>query len=74
MPVVSPELRVGAFERRVSVGLGLLDTARKCALAPALPFKCHPAIDDVAQQRMMIVCVGEVQSYPFLCAFFDWLC
>lgn len=29
MPVVSPELRVGAFERRVSVGLGLLDTAHK---------------------------------------------
>lgn len=27
MPVVSSELRVRAFERRVSVGLGLLDTA-----------------------------------------------
>lgn len=26
MPVVSPELGVGAFERRVSVGLWLLDT------------------------------------------------
>lgn len=27
MPVIPPELRVGAFERRVSVGLGLLDAA-----------------------------------------------
>lgn len=29
MSVVSPELRIGAFERRVSVRLGLLDTVRQ---------------------------------------------
>jgi hypothetical protein len=33
MSVVSPELGVGALEGRVSVGLGLLDTAGRVSLA-----------------------------------------
>ena len=35
MSVIPPELRVGAFERRVSVGLWLLDTVRAFLLALA---------------------------------------
>ena len=43
MPVVSPEFGVGAFERRVSVGLGLLDTARNLPLVmtPAYAAKSY---------------------------------
>ena len=43
MSVVSPELRVGAFERRVPAGLGLLDTVRATSISHCI-FSCSPNI------------------------------
>ena len=34
MPVVSSEFRIGAFERRVSMGFGFLDAAGGVGLVP----------------------------------------
>jgi len=78
MPVVPAELGVGALERRVTVRLGLLDTAvppcQQCSAS-------HRR--GVVTVRVTGVFVGDAipcvrrasgGAYPFLWFFFDWLC
>ncbi len=61
MPVVSPELGVGAVQRGVALGLGLLDAVAVSLLA------------SVGAARGLVVASWEVR-YPFRCALRDWLC
>jgi len=65
MSVVASELGVGTLERRVSVGLGLLDTVR--------------VVVSVGRSHRSGCCskgvvVGNFAAYPFLWAFLAWLC
>ena len=50
MPMVPPELRVGAFERRVSVGLWLLDTVHKYPPSVPLLLLRLPLDDDARRE------------------------
>ena len=60
MPVVSPELGVGAVQRGVALGLGLLDAVR------GFPVSYLDAVAGVVRSWAV--------SYPFRCALRDWLC
>ncbi len=59
MPVVAAELGVGAVQRGVALGLGLLDAVRD------LP------VSLLGAALLGIVVRGP---YPFRCALRDWLC
>lgn len=59
--MVAAELGIGALQRRVSRGLGLLDAKGREEL--------------VNIQNVLLTASGaEVQSYPLRCALRDWLC
>lgn len=60
MSVVASELRVGALERRVSVGLGLLDTVRVVVSVGAF----HPSGSRRGGRWENVV--DDVAAYPFL--------
>ena len=72
MPVVPPELGVGALERGVTVSLGLLDTAMPSAVALHAVrliegHVFHPPDDGARAMEVR-------DAYPFRWFFFDWLC
>lgn len=75
MPVVAAELGVGALERRVTVSLGLLDTAGPNKSAIIFRTIYHFACAGCRGSTMRGYFARETEgAHPFLWFFFDWLC
>lgn len=71
MPMIPPELGVGAFERRVAVGLWPLDPAAYSSYQHPSPQ--GPLIPIVNPSRKPQNQVERI-TYPLRCAFLLWLC